>query len=692
MSPAALLATSEGFLGEADRRKRLGQYFSGIGLARLLGALSGAAKACSIIDPMAGSGDMLAGCLALGARPECIAAIEIDPVANALCSERVAKAHCHLGSAFDPTILASLPRQEWDLVITNPPYVRYQSMTKGAGKNFKVPGAIEVRSGLMAALDNMTALDKTDRDLFRQLVSGYSGLSDLAVPSWILCAAMTAIGGHIALVVPESWLSRDYAAVVQYILLRWFRIEHIVEDEHAAWFNDAQVKTTLLVARRIERRDGAFKWDKDDYFAYTRVSGKASDIKSPIARLYVGKTNPEALFAAKARKVLNSGGSFEEECVSFFSAPLGRVAENLRAACSKQKWFSSVGENSSGPQACIPPDALTSWLNGAAGRQLVPLESLGVSVGQGLRTGANGFFYATLISDDGIEAQISPNNVPGIREANVPLTCLRPVVRRQSELPSNFTICENNLLGRALDLRAIALPEDIKDGGSSAQKTYAPMPNGLAAFVRAAALVNFGTDDDPRRVYELSAVAPNIRCGDSAKGIAPRFWYMLPDFAPRHLPDILVPRVNGGAPKAWLVVGRKVLVDANFATLRVNEKNELDIYALLALINSAWCRAALEYGASVMGGGALKIEAAHLRRMPIPKLRPSEWKRLSVLGRRLAEDGDVIDDINKLLAAALLGRAAKQEEIASLSRLADEGKERRANHKKLDARKVRLFD
>lgn len=682
MSPAALLAASEGFFGEADRRKRLGQYFSGIGLARLLGALSGAEKARSIIDPMAGSGDMLAGCLALGARPEFIGAIEIDPAASAICSERVADVQCRLGSAFDPAILAALPRHEWDLVITNPPYVRYQSMTKGAGKNFKLPGAVEVRNGLMKALDSMTALDETDRNLFRALVSGYSGLADLAVPSWILCAAMTSVGGRLALVVPESWLSRDYAAVVQYLLLRWFRIEHIVEDEHAAWFNDAQVKTTLLIARRVVRRDGAFEWGKDDCFTYARVSGKATDTKSPIARLYAGKTNPEALFAAKAKKVLNSRVGFEEEFVSFFPAPLGRVAENLKAACSKQKWFTSVGEKDSGPVACVPPDALASWLNGAAGRPLVPLESLGVSVGQGLRTGANGFFYATLISDNGTEALISPNRVPGIREAEVPMTCLRPVVRRQSELPASFTICEDSLMGRVLDLRTHALPEDIKEGGSDAQKSYAPMPNGLASFVRDAALANFGTDDEPRRIYELSAVAPNMRKGNLTKGIAPQFWYMLPDFAPRHLPEILVPRVNGGTPKAWLVVGRRVLVDANFATLRVNGKNGPDTYAILALINSAWCRAALEYGASVMGGGALKVEAAHLRRMPVPKLRASEWRRLSAFGRRLADDGEGIEDINKLIASALLGRAAKQEERAALSRLADEGKERRANHKK----------
>lgn len=683
MNPAAFLAAQEGFSGESDRRKRLGQYFSGVGLARLLGALAGAEKARSIVDPMAGSGDMLAGCLALGARPECMGAIDIDPVVSLVCSERVHEAHCIRGSAFDPSALGALPRREWDLVITNPPYVRYQSMTKGAGREFKLPGAVEVRNGLLETLDGMTALNEMDRKLFRVLVSSYSGLADLAVPSWILCAAMVSVGGYLALVVPESWLSRDYATVVHYLLLRWFRIEYIVEDEHAAWFDSTQVKTTLLVARRVVRRDGAFNWTKGDFFARARISGKAVGPTSPVAHLYPDNINPEVLFAAKARKVLKFGASFEEDLVSVFPASLGPIAENLRAACFKQKWLCAVGEKGTNhPSDCIPPDALAAWLGSAVGgAPLVRLETLGVLVGQGLRTGANRFFYVTHLSDDRTEAIVSSNCVPDICEVTIPLACLRTALRRQAELPKGFTIHVNDLVGRVLDLRTVALPEDIKAGGCDARKTYIPMPKGLAALVRKAALADFGTGSDPRRIYELSAVAPNVRKGDVRKGLAPRFWYMLPDFAPRHLPELLVPRVNGGTPKTWLIADQGVLVDANFSTLYTDGSGP-DAYALLALLNSAWCRASLEYGATVMGGGALKIEATHLRRMPVPKLGVDEWHSLSVLGNRLAKDGKGVEDIDCLVVSALLGRAANNEKKSALSLLAEEGRKRRANHKK----------
>jgi hypothetical protein len=682
VSPETLLATQEGFSEAADRRKRLGQYFSGVGLARLLGALAGAERAGAIIDPMVGSGDMLAGCLALGAQPKDLGAIDIDPAARAVCAKRLPEAKCILGSAFSPTVLAELPRHEWDLVITNPPYVRYQSMAKGAGKHFKLPSAMEVRNGLLKALDGMTALDETDRALFKAIVSGYSGLADLAVPSWILCAAMVSVGGRLALVVPESWMSRDYASVVHYLLLRWFHIEYVVEDEHAAWFDDAQVKTTLLVARRVKRKDGAFGWRDDDIFVRARVSGKAAGPEGPIARLFLGKKKPEALFAAKAKKVLDSGAGFEEKFISAFPSSLGHVAESLKTACCKQKWFSAVGEKDTGQAgACFPPHALAEWVRAAANRSFVSLESLGVSIGQGLRTGANSFFYATHRSNDGTEALISLNGIPGIREVKIPLACLRPVVRRQSELPEGFVIHATGLAGRVLDLRTTALPEDIKTGGSAARKAYASMPKELAAFVRKAARADFGMDGKPRRLHELSAVSPNVRKGNSAKGIAPRFWYMLPDFTPRHQPDLIMPRVNGETPKAWLVADRSVLVDANFATLRVNESG-LDVYALLALLNSTWCRAALEYGASVMGGGALKVEAAHLRRLPIPKLSAAEWHRLATLGRCLADGSKGIEDVDRLVVSALLGRSANKQEREALSQLAEDGRTRRKNHKK----------
>ncbi len=62
---------------------------------------------------------------------------------------------------------------------------------------------------------------------------------------------LTEINGTIALVVPESWLKRDYSNTIKYMLLRFFSIKYVIEDCNACWFADASVKTNLLVAQRI---------------------------------------------------------------------------------------------------------------------------------------------------------------------------------------------------------------------------------------------------------------------------------------------------------------------------------------------------------------------------------------------------------------------------------------------------------
>lgn len=132
------------------------------------------------------------------------------------------------------------------------------------------------------------------------------------------------------------------------------------------------------------------------------------------------------------------------------------------------------------------------------------------------------------------------------------------------------TMMELTDTGWALDLRGHALPDDI-GAGDLISTPYQPMPEEVAAVVKAAAQANFGTPEKPQKIWELTAVAPNMR--PAVRGAHPRYWYMLPNFAPRHLPDVLLARVNSATPKAYLNEGRECLVDANFCTLWTAEKS-----------------------------------------------------------------------------------------------------------------------
>lgn len=683
MNASRNLAIREGFANEDERRKRLGQYFTGGQLARLLAELADAGDARSVIDPMAGSGDMLVACGRNNSPERVFGAVEIDPIAAGICSDRAPWAVSVLGSAFDTATLSRLPAKRWDLVITNPPYVRYQSLAKSAGSGFSLPSGIEVRNGLLDALGECDALDSEDRALFRELVSGYSGLADLAVPSWILCAALCAPGGRLALVLPESWLSRDYASVIQYLLLRWFRIMYVVEDAHAVWFDDAQVKTTLLVAERTGRKESAFGPFGNESFLRLRVSGSARGANSVVGRMFPGSSeDPDRLFACLASELVATGKGMRSEMLEADFVPCSVIAGNLISACSKQKWLSRVEKNASArtaPAWYSAPPPIAAWLSSSGNvPRLTTLEEVGVSVGQGLRTGANEFFYVDAVSVSERETEIEASGTLDRMAATIPNELALPALRKQSELPDGLVVNAGDLTGRVLVIGSCALPEDSAGSGDGA---YAAMPEGLARIVRAAGSANF----KGKRISELSAVATNVRKGNRAKGVLPRFWYMLPDLAPRHRPDVIVPRINGETPKAYVNAGRNAVVDANFSTLWTEDGSAANPWALVAILNSSWCAAALELSASVMGGGALKVEASHLRRLPVPDLPPDGWERMAAIGREMVRGSEGAKAAaDSAVAAAILGRMPKECELLALSELAENARIRRSRHRKND--------
>ena len=254
------------------RRKELGQFFSGLRLGRILVHLSIEQETRTVLDPMAGHGDLLDAAWEVAGqrsiRLERLDGIEIDNTTAATCRDRLAalpvsndrpESLIVAGDAFDPETVNRVPVHSYDLVITNPPYVRYQGReNSGSGTN-------TTRSGLENVIDR-NCQDES-RLLWKVLVNGYSGLADLSVPAWILAAFLVRPGGRLALIVPATWRSRDYADVIRYLLLRFFDLETVVADTQPGWFSDALVRTHLIVARRLgndeagvpleERRFGA---------------------------------------------------------------------------------------------------------------------------------------------------------------------------------------------------------------------------------------------------------------------------------------------------------------------------------------------------------------------------------------------------------------------------------------------------
>ncbi len=667
---------------ETEQRKRLGQYFTGLPLGKLLAHLALEPETRCVLDPMAGHGDLLdATCEAAAERGidlQRIDAIEIDDATAKACRERLSRVaeiaptatrRICAGSAFDPATIAALPVREYGLVITNPPYVRYQSLggERGTGD--------AVRAGLLAILASRAA--GKDSAVWRVLAGSYSGLSDLSVPAWVLAATMVRPRGRLALVVPATWRSRDYADVIRFLLLRCFELECIVEDRQPGWFSDALVRTHLVVARRLGAAASVVPPNlagRTEGPPWVQVAPEAASGASLVGAACPGGC-PEAEFAAW----LHAGCHDERLGIEVRRFDRGREREELETRLGRRRWYRGLDSGTrhlplfSGSRpagaAAVPEAFAGVLLSGLAPDTLVRLSEAGIAVGQGLRTGCNGFFYVTANGSAGpgtVEVEASP--LLGSRRLRVPESALLPALRRQSELE----LVEAGRVpdSRVLDLRPWVLPEDLEQvleaGAAYAANSEAPprpMPEDLADHVRrAAATATAGGKTIPA----LSAVRTNARPPDGRLA-RPRFWYMLPDFAPRHFPAAFVPRVNHGLPRATANLEPQLCVDANFSTFWAPEGGWTR-HALKALLNSVWCRAAMEALGTPMGGGALKLEATQLRHMPLPILSGPERVGLDAAGReRAGAPPDRLPREDEIVLGALCAGMAGAPPLADLA-------------------------
>ena len=626
----------------AARKKQLGQYFTGQRVGRLLAALASAETAESIIDPMAGSADLLVSCLAIGAKPERLVGVELDPLALAQARaalEGVRGVDLILTDAFS----ATLPAEQFALVITNPPYIRYQS--KGEVDGISIPSSEAVRDGLVRAIKARGALSDEARARLLHAARAYPGTADIAVPAWILSAALVREGGILAVVAPQAWLSRNYAHAVRQLLDEAFDVDVIVEDGDASWFDDAQVRTHLVVAHR--RVIGARS------AAHSVVLARATrELDS--SGVLRGSFRCEQAVAAALRKV------FSSHSVEVTTGLTAHVEHDLSVAAVGQE--GNVSGRVAATLGVLSEDIATRTL-----------ESYGWRAGQGLRTGANDFFYVSYA-----EGEARPAARWGITSLAIPPECLFPAVRRQSELGESLDIHAGiSLPSRIVNLRGWVTAADVKRMGAAGD-VYV-LPNAVGKWIAQVASAPL-SDKEPTKLFpELAAVSTNIKTDHSGRPVA--FWYQLPELAPRHRPSLFIGRVCGGQPTAYANSAGTV-IDANFSTLWPVRPDALPTEALLALLHSSWVWANLEAACTVLGGGALKVEATDLRRLALPDLAADDITRLARLGHALLtrRSSDETYAVDEAVVRALTPSGSATSPATGLRAFAEKALGHRSRH------------
>lgn len=630
-----------------SHQKRFGQYFSGDKVAALLSLLlPQGLQYCSIIDPMVGNGDLLSAVVAKATKNVQMLGVEIDEPVAVACQKRLPQANIICEDAFQSK--AVITEKGWDLVITNPPYVRYQLQNDD---NSVMPTGNAIRDNLFTLLNQLSYLDAEEKQLLLQITQNYSGLSDMAVPSWILCASLVKTGGILAMVVPETWLNREYAKPIQYLLLKTFDVLTIARDVNACWFDNALVRTCLIVAKK-KKIVPLSETSGEKTLFIDLGAGLVGECSLVDNLAWNGLSGEKALIDLLTRTVNAADNDFALESRSTMS-----LFPQMLASQRIPKWMSS-GDFQAQNNASQLPRELGSILNSVPEQAYMTLGDFGIHCGQGLRSGANEFFYLEITGETDDKYSLFTSKWFGRgRTIEVPKKFIIRCVQNRRQVTGLVANPQAQETG-VLYLQDHIRPQDFNVCTHNAAERYKVLPSALNDYISTAEKYK-----NPRGISfrEYSAVKPNEKKIDSQYE---RFWYMLPQFAPRHLPNLCITRVSSTAADCVYIPQSEenpIAVDANFVTLWGSSEETIKI--CLALLNSTWSKCYLELLCTVMGGGALKIEASHVRQLLFPKLNRRQLQRLSKYGITIAKKQKITPELRNAIDATILESFTDEERL-----------------------------
>ncbi len=590
------------------KNKILGQYFSGEFVARLLCSFLDIRPHMEIIDPMAGVGDMFTP---FTGKDCTVSAVEIDPEAHSSLCHIVPNAT--LGNAFAPKQINNYNKEGYDIVITNPPYIRRELLKASTSLPFYIP-LEEIYSNIKQFAKEVNSFTDKEKESFCRAIDRISGLADLAIPSWLLCMLLTRPKGQLALVVPSSWMTREYAKPLISLFKDLFTIEYIIKDVNSCLFKGkALVQTNLLVAKRKEKPSST---DNNIcilsiYESFFRRTDCIDSIKSIVANL---------------------------------SSPYDDCLIQLMS----QNDF-DFNDNSS--NSYVKKTTFLSQVVDIQDFQSISLSDLGIICNQGFRSGANSFFYFTQQGDKIVSG--FNDYLPASLKARFFVTA----IQNQEDLTNHYsqtTGTKHYLLTINDCVNKTDLPPNT---------CYSALPDSLCDYI----LKSENRTIKGTRIPELSAVRTNVK--RASEGKEPRFWYMLPPFTSRHKAYLFMPRVNSDRTHIYLNTDNAV-IDANFITFSVSNRSQITPMGAFALLNSSWTAIQFEEICTVLGGGALKIDAVQLSKLFFPAFSKQDYKTLDLLGKTLAtQDIDNSDDIIKKIDACIILAAKGSASSSNLNLL-----------------------
>ena len=660
--------------GSAFRgKKHLGQFFTpdlvtffatGLSLEFLRKPRGG----ISILDPACGDGCMLWAShryveRVMGETPR-LTGVEIDPdvfpkkssVPPDISFDEVKLVCGDLFTLVFDAGLVSDVSEKHDFVIGNPPYVRHLLFADlldyvpdevrkifesryprhNSGKTFirilkcsLIASYLGIDDPIKAddILEDESMLPKGTKDVaWVSLVRDIHSFSDLSIYTWMRAFTLLKKGGVLCFVVSNTWRSRDYGVVLKKFFRDFLHPVVVVSQIGKGWFKDAQVDTQIMVCVSQNRMKES---------RTVRVVNMSSNAT------FLDLDSSDVGYIGSIRKISKMIASSDE------SKDLGFGRLDIVDLDD----FLSLGE---GDRKAVSHEVAALVRRHGGSLDFTCLDSLGARVHQGLRTGCNSFFYLSRIKETKDEAVVVAGKEMGKEEYLVPKRFLKPVVKKQSFLGPPIEG------GPSVGTYALVIPKGTmrKVDAKGKNMVVEVIEGDLLKLINKAENTTVVTNGKRMRIPDLSAVRTNHTQENAEKGVLAGFWYNIP-IQSRHCGDIFVPRINGKSFSVGLNNGKeKFLVDANFSTITVQEDSGISIMALYAYLNSSFFRYVLESSGNPMGGGALKVEGALLKRVPMPVFSHELLEELRCLGSRLvrvAESGSIVPDIDDICARALVG-------------------------------------
>lgn len=564
---------------KADKKKLLGQYFSGNKIAEMIEALVPSQCITSIIDPMCGIGDLLIPY----ANIDDVTGVEIDIQLRDTIIKRLPNIQCISGNVFAAQTLSCLNSEGYDLVVANPPYVRKELIGKAEETKFSL---IDITCNLHFFTDEFNTLNDNEKGLMHSAIDKISGLSDLSIPSWLLCMMLVNRNGKFAIVLPNSWLSREYSRPVLELIDNLFDINYILNDINGVWFKgNAQVRTSIIIASR-----------KSD-----------SNIDTTIVDLYESAQNRTSLYgnvteAHNFANFISKGVSIPNVC------EIKRLSKSAITSIQADKF-----------EDCVK----FVYSNSNEFTTMPTLVDIGLKISQGLRTGANGFFYLKHVTEGVYQSNISASYIS--YKENLFL----PVIQGQSDLTDSYVV-NTKLCTALLNIQDSLTQRDFENTEEEHRIGYNVLPLDIQQYI----LDSENLKIKGNLIPTLSSVKTNV--SKPQRGLY-RFWYMIPRLQSRHTAKVFIPRVNSSEVIAYKSEVENAVVDANFSTFDNSNNSFWTNNVLVAILNSTWCQVQYEQLGTVMGGGALKLEAVQLRKVKVPNLSNELLLELDRIGAELCK-------------------------------------------------------